>query len=95
MSEYEEDQFEREDEKVNEKRHKMKISVDFLTIKDLKLSANVVLSYQLRLIQQTHSFKSGKATAVQQGQEVKLTHVFAAYEFQASKSELFNMLNEA
>jgi len=26
---------------------------------------------------------------------VKLTHVFAAYEFQASKSELYNLLTDA
>ena len=65
MSDYEEDRFEQED--TNEKRHKMKISIDFLTIKDLKLTANVILQYNFKLMQKTHAFKSSKPTAVAQG----------------------------
>ncbi len=97
MSDYEEDQFEKEEDQAakSQKAHKMKISIDFLTIKDLRVSANLMLQYSLKLLQQTHSFKSGKPTAVAQNQEVKLTHVFAAFEFQATKQELYSLLNDS
>lgn len=93
-TEYDEDQFERDDSH-DEKKHLLKLTIDFLTAKDFKMAANVMISYSIKLLQQTHSFKSGKATPVGVNSEVKLTQVFASFEFQASKSELFTLLNEA
>lgn len=81
MSDYEEDQFEKEEHNSNynnnfknvslngnEKQHKMKLSIDFLTIRDMRVSANVLICYSLKLSDEKdlHNFKSGKATAVPQ-----------------------------
>jgi hypothetical protein len=45
---------------ADQKKHLLKLSVDFLTVKDMKVSANVSVSYTLRLLQQStvHQFKS-------------------------------------
>ena len=47
MTEYEDD-FER-DEEQSEKKHLLKLSIDILGVKDLSLSANLVVSYSLKL----------------------------------------------
>lgn len=64
MSDYEEDHFDPEDQQDN-KQHLLKLSIDFLNVKDCKLSANLFLQYTLKL-QQTHSFKSNPPTPVNQ-----------------------------
>jgi len=42
------------------KKHMLKLSVDFLTVKDMKLSANISVSYSLKLAQHStvHQFQS-------------------------------------
>jgi hypothetical protein len=42
------------------KKHLLKLSVDFLTVKDMKVSSNISVQYSLRLLQHTtvHQFKS-------------------------------------
>ena len=72
MSDYEEDQFEKDDNQ-DEKKHLLKLTIDYLSAKDFKVSANVILSYSLKLPQQVHSFKAGKATPVGVNSETKLT----------------------
>ena len=42
MTEYEDD-FERDE--ANEQNHKLKLSIDVLSVKDMQLSANIVVSY--------------------------------------------------
>jgi hypothetical protein len=49
MSDYEEDQFERLDSNSSEKKHLLKLSIDLLSVKDLKTSANISVSYNLKL----------------------------------------------
>lgn len=63
MSDYEEDQFEKDEQHdnnnnnyphsagANEKKHKMKLSIDFLTLKDMRISANILIQYSLKLLQ--------------------------------------------
>jgi hypothetical protein len=53
MSDYDED-FEKEDaQPSDEKQHKMKLSIDFLSVKDFKVAANLLLSYSLKLMEKT------------------------------------------
>lgn len=48
-----------------ERRHQLKLAVDFLTVKDLNQSASISVQYSLRLTNQTmHNFKSSPATPV-------------------------------
>ena len=70
------------------KRHLLKLSVDFLTVKEMKLSASVSVQYSLRLqTNQVHQFKSAPPTPVNSGSnEVKLQNAFASYDFQATKT---------
>lgn len=49
MSDYEED-FEKEEGPKDEKKHKMKLSIDFLSVKDFKQTINLVVSYSLKLL---------------------------------------------
>jgi hypothetical protein len=42
MTEYEDD-FERDEDQ--EKKHMLKLSIDVLSVKDMQLSANIVVSY--------------------------------------------------
>ena len=42
MSDYEDDHFEKEDGQ-DEKKHLLRLSVDLLSVKDLKVSANVTV----------------------------------------------------
>ena len=96
MSDYENDNFQREDQNdanFNEKKHKMKISIDFLSVQDLKTPLNIQIQYSLRLSTQSHTFKSARPSAAGLNTEVKLQHSFAAYEFLAGKSELQHILN--
>ena len=75
MSDYENDNFEREDQHdahFNEKKHKMKISIDFLSVKDLKTPLNIQIQYSLRLSTQSHTFKSARPSAAGLNTEVKL-----------------------
>jgi hypothetical protein len=44
-SDYENDGFERDDQLSDEKKHLLKLTIDFLTVKDFKMSANLQLSY--------------------------------------------------
>lgn len=82
MTDYDEDIFER-DEDPNEKKHLLKFSIDILSVKDLKVSANLIVQYTMKLLQ-THSFKSSPPTPVSQNSEAKLQNSFASYEFQIS-----------
>jgi len=41
MSDYEDDQFERQDSTSSDKKHLLRISIDLLSVKDLKTSANI------------------------------------------------------
>lgn len=54
---------------ADQKKHMLKLSVDFLTVKDMNVSANVSVSYTLRLLQQStvHQFKSSPPTPVNSG----------------------------
>ena len=72
----------------DEQVHAMKLSIDVISTKDLTLSANILVKYNLSLgNQQTHSFKSPQPTAVKQGNGVtELAKNFASYEFGASKT---------
>lgn len=90
MSEYEDDHFEAD----TDQKHLLRLSIDLFSVKDMKVSANLCLSYTINL-NKTHTFKSSPPTAVNQGQEVKLANAFATYEFQATKTELYNYLNDA
>lgn len=45
--EYENEQFEKDS--TDEKKHLLKLSLDFLTVKDLKYSANISVQYALKL----------------------------------------------
>jgi len=47
MSDYGDDHFEKDDtdNAQNEKKHKMKISIDFLSVKDLKNPLNILIQY--------------------------------------------------
>jgi len=38
----------------NEKKHVLKLSIDFLAVKDMKVSANITVQYSLRLLSQAH-----------------------------------------
>ena len=49
-SDYEDDHFEASEPNPNEKKHLLRLSIDLLTVKDLKLSANIQVSYNLKLI---------------------------------------------
>lgn len=92
MSEYSNDRFEQEE--ANEKRHKMKLSIDFLSVKDLRSAMNLLVVYNLKTTSSSsQQFKSARATPVGINIEVKLNHSFAAYEFLASKSELLDLLS--
>lgn len=66
--------------------HKLKLSIDLLSVRNMSMAANVYLSYQLHL-NEVHSFQSSPPTPVGQskGQDVKLANTFASYEFSASK----------
>lgn len=91
MSEYEDDHFEAD----SEPKHLLRLSIDLLSIKDLKLSANVSVGYTVNL-NKTHTFKSSPSTPLNSGgNETKLANAFAAYEFQATKHELYGYLNDA
>jgi hypothetical protein len=35
---------------ADHKKHLLKLSVDFLTVKDMKMSANITVNYSLRLL---------------------------------------------
>ena len=94
MSNYSEDQFEGASQGSNsaETVHHLKFTVDLLSVKDFKVAANLLLSYQINL-HKTHSFKSsGNGTAIKAGAaEQKLTNSFASFEFRASKSQLLQI----
>ena len=49
---------------ASEANHALKLSIDLLSIKDLKISANLVCDYQLKLSSGLHSFRSEKPTPV-------------------------------
>ena len=51
----------------DEQVHAMKLSIDVISTKDFTLSANILVKYNLKLAQLTHSFKSAQPTAVKQG----------------------------
>ena len=63
MSDYEEEHFEREDSFSDEKKHQLRLSIDLLSVKDFKLSANVSVEYTLNLIK-SHAFKSNPPSPV-------------------------------
>ena len=48
MSDYEDDNFEKEDI-TDEKKHLLKLGIDILSVKDFKLSANIVATYTMKL----------------------------------------------
>ena len=85
--------------------HALKLSIDCHSVRNLAVSANLFVAYQLSLspagqginpLDQVHSFQSSPATAVPQGmqQDTKLTNGFCSYEFSASKQRLFSILND-
>ncbi len=43
---------------ADDKRHLLKLSIDFLSVKDMKISASLSVSYSLRLLSASHNFKS-------------------------------------
>lgn len=72
----------------------MKLSIDFLTVRDLRAAMNLIVVYNLKTTSASASqFKSLRATPVGINLEVKLANSFAAYEFLASKTELLNLLS--
>ncbi|TNV83154.1 hypothetical protein FGO68_gene15387 [Halteria grandinella] len=79
---------------IDEKRHLLKLSIDFLSVKEMKISAQISVSYSLRLQStSSHQFKSAPATPVNQGAtETKLQNSFASYDFQASKTEIAEII---
>ena len=93
---YEDDSFEQEPA-TNEKKHALKLSIDFLAVKDMKVSASISVAYGLRLVQVAqHQFKSQPPTPVNSNQsaETKLQGAFASYEFQASKGEILALFSD-
>ena len=76
----------------SEQHHKLKLSVDLLSVKDLQVSANLVCNYSLKLSSGMHTFRTEAPTPVSQASESKLQKAFASFEFAASKSELFAVL---
>lgn len=40
------------------KRHQLKLAIDFLSVKDMRVSATLSINYSLKLLQNVHSFSS-------------------------------------
>ena len=67
--------------------HKLKMSIDIQSTKDMQLAFNLICQYKLRLGSAVRTFRSEQATPVSQGAgETKVNAGFASYEFNASKT---------
>lgn len=94
MSEYEDASFENDSNKSKASMHCLKLSIDLLSVKNVANAANVFAQYQLDLTDK-HSFMSQPPTPVQTGaQETRLQNGFAAFDFVATKQQLFQILND-
>lgn len=82
MSDYEKDDFELEDDPSA--KHLLRLGIDILSVKEMKVSANISIEYVVNL-DEAHAFKSHPPTPVNQGLEAKISNSFASYEFQANK----------
>ena len=40
------------------KRHQLKLAIDFLSVKDMRVSATLSINYSFKLLQNVHSFSS-------------------------------------
>jgi len=75
---YENDGFESEGD--DSKRHQLKLSIDFLSVKEMRVSATLSFNYSLKLLQNVHSFSSAQKTPVNTGGEFKLLTGFASFD---------------
>jgi hypothetical protein len=74
MSDYSKDSFESNsnNQKGGTEMHKLKLSVDLLSVRNMTIAANIFVAYQLQL-KEVHSFQSQPPTAVtQKGQDTNL-----------------------
>ena len=56
---YENDGFDSEGGAADEsKRHQLKLSIDFLSVKDMRVSATLSFNYSLKLLNNVHSFSA-------------------------------------
>lgn len=76
-----------------EQHHKLKLSIDLLSVKDMLAASNVICAYQLKLSSGLQVFRSEVATPAGQSVEVKLQKGFCSFEFAASKTQLFSILS--
>ena len=72
--------------------HSLKLSIDLLAVKDFKMAINLVCTYQLKLSSGLHSFRSEFPSPVAQSQECRLESGFTSYTFNASKTQLYQIL---
>lgn len=85
--------------------HKLKLSIDLASVRNMNTAANVIVAYEIKL-KEVHSFSSSMpeknynvqqppvAVSAQKGIDTQLANTFASYDFQATKSQLFSILNE-
>ena len=95
MSEYDDASFDNESNKSKTGTlHGLKLSIDLMSLKSMATAGNVFVTYKFDLVD-SHCFTSHPATSVQTGsQETRINNGFASFEFQASKAQLFGILNE-
>ena len=79
---------------TDDQQHKLRLSIDLQSCKDMQFAMNLICSYQIKLSQvSVRTFTQDKATAVPQGaRETKLEAGFASYEFNVSKNQLLQLL---
>jgi centrosomal protein CEP120 len=63
MSEYSQESFESNNKSGGPEVHKLKLSIDLLSVRNFSTAANVFVTYELQL-KETHSFQSSPPTAI-------------------------------
>jgi predicted patatin/cPLA2 family phospholipase len=85
--------FKLEKKNMSEDKHNLRLTVDMLSVKDMRMSANLMLKYVINLGGQSHAFQSFEPTPVNSSnQEKQLKKTLASYEFAATKNQLHGML---
>ena len=60
-------------------QHALKLSIDILSVKDLKMAANLMCGYTIKLSSGAHSFRTETPTPVAQATEARIEKGFASY----------------
>lgn len=77
----------------DQQAHRLKLSLDCYSTKNLAFALNCSLQYSLALASAQKHFKSSQATPISQGpQETRIDSGFAAYEFVATKAQLLQIV---